>query len=173
LLNPILNTSSKSRLQKVLPCRHPCHTWDLGLRTLCEVVSPNIHALNNWDCTDWPRVTWDPVWIGHECSSTLNQKVKVFGIHICGSRMNRRNIHVENKRHVYYNFWFCPPILKWIQIFESKNYVVTKTIRGAWCSHGEHSHNQYILIKQDIWVLVFGWGVAFSSLYLSNSRLRP
>ena len=28
--------------------RHPCHTWDLGLRTWdpCEVVSPNLHALN-------------------------------------------------------------------------------------------------------------------------------
>ena len=31
----------------------------LGLGTLCEVVSPNFRALNGWDCTDRPRVTWD------------------------------------------------------------------------------------------------------------------
>jgi hypothetical protein len=29
-------------------------TWDLR-----EMVSPNFHALNNWDCTDWPQVTRD------------------------------------------------------------------------------------------------------------------
>ena len=33
LLNLILNTSPKPRLQKVLLSRHPCHTWDLGLGT--------------------------------------------------------------------------------------------------------------------------------------------
>ena len=32
-------------------------TWDP-----CEVVSPNFHALNGWDRTDWPQVTWD---LGH------------------------------------------------------------------------------------------------------------
>ena len=32
-----------------LPCRHPCHTWDLRLEMLCEVVSHNFHALNSWD----------------------------------------------------------------------------------------------------------------------------
>jgi hypothetical protein len=32
--------------KKLLPCRHPCHSWDLGLGTLCEVVSPNVRALN-------------------------------------------------------------------------------------------------------------------------------
>ena len=31
-LDPTLNTSSKPHLQKMLPCKHPCHTWDLGLR---------------------------------------------------------------------------------------------------------------------------------------------
>ena len=40
-LDPTLNTSRKRHLQKVLSCGHPCHTWDLGLGTLCEVVSPN------------------------------------------------------------------------------------------------------------------------------------
>ena len=47
LLDPTLNTSPKHHLQKALPCRHPCHTWDLGLGTPREVVSPNFHALNN------------------------------------------------------------------------------------------------------------------------------
>ena len=36
-------------------------TSNLGVRTWdpCEVVSPNFHALNDWDCRDWPQVTWD------------------------------------------------------------------------------------------------------------------
>ena len=54
LLNPTLNTNPKPHLQQMLPCRHSCHTWDLGLGTMCEVASPNCHALNGWDCTDWP-----------------------------------------------------------------------------------------------------------------------
>ena len=29
-------------------------TWDL-----CEVASPNFHALNGWDCTDRPQMTWN------------------------------------------------------------------------------------------------------------------
>ena len=33
LLDPTLNTSPKPHLQKVLPCGHSCHTWDLGLGT--------------------------------------------------------------------------------------------------------------------------------------------
>ena len=41
LFDPIRNTSPKPHLQKVLPCRHPCHRWDSGLETMCEVVSPN------------------------------------------------------------------------------------------------------------------------------------
>ena len=46
LLDPTLNTNPKPHLQKVLPCRHACYIWDLGLGTPCEVVSPNFHALN-------------------------------------------------------------------------------------------------------------------------------
>ena len=44
-LNSTCNTSPKPHLQKVLPCRHLCHTWDLGLGTwnLCEVASLNFH----------------------------------------------------------------------------------------------------------------------------------
>ena len=40
LLDPTLNTSPKLHLQKVMTCRHPCHTWDLGLGTPCKVVNP-------------------------------------------------------------------------------------------------------------------------------------
>ena len=74
LLDPTLNTNPKPHLQKVLLCRHPCHTWDLKLGTMCEVESPNIHALNGWDCTNWPQVTWDLVWSGksqRSCSQRL------------------------------------------------------------------------------------------------------
>ena len=40
-------------------CRHSCHTWDVGLGTLCEVASLNFHALNSWDCIDLAQVNWD------------------------------------------------------------------------------------------------------------------
>jgi hypothetical protein len=46
LLNPTLNTSHELHLQKVLLYGHLYHAWDLGPGTLCEVVSPNFHALN-------------------------------------------------------------------------------------------------------------------------------
>ena len=36
LLDPTPNTSPKPHLQKAMPCRHPCHNWDLGLGTPCE-----------------------------------------------------------------------------------------------------------------------------------------
>ena len=42
-----LHSSPKPHLQKVLPCKHACHTWDLGLGTPCEVVSSNFHALDD------------------------------------------------------------------------------------------------------------------------------
>jgi hypothetical protein len=46
LLDPNLNRSLKPHLQKVLPYRHPCHTWNLGLGTLCEVVKPPTSLLS-------------------------------------------------------------------------------------------------------------------------------
>ena len=46
LLDLTLNTSPKAHLEKVLPCRHPCHTWDLGLGTPYKVVRPNVHVVN-------------------------------------------------------------------------------------------------------------------------------
>lgn len=33
LLYPTLNTSPELRLQELLPCRHPCHAYDIGLGT--------------------------------------------------------------------------------------------------------------------------------------------
>ena len=38
------STGLKPYLQKVLPCKHPCHSSDLGLGTPCELalnVTPN------------------------------------------------------------------------------------------------------------------------------------
>ena len=40
------------------------------LGTLCEVISPNFHALNNWDCTVWLQVTWD-LGLGPPCELAL------------------------------------------------------------------------------------------------------
>ena len=55
LLEPTLNTSPEPHLQKVLPSRHPCHTLDLGLGTLCEpVLSEDLgaqtHNLSALEC---------------------------------------------------------------------------------------------------------------------------
>jgi hypothetical protein len=33
LLDPALNRNPKPKLQKMMPCSRPCHTWDLGLGT--------------------------------------------------------------------------------------------------------------------------------------------
>ena len=46
LVDPTLNTCPKGHLPKLLPHRHPCHTWDLEFGIPNEVVSPNFHALN-------------------------------------------------------------------------------------------------------------------------------
>jgi hypothetical protein len=70
LLNPTLNTSPMLALQKVLPCRHPCHTWALGFGAPCEVVSPNFHALCGWDCANWSQVNWD-LGLGTPCELAL------------------------------------------------------------------------------------------------------
>ena len=48
-------------LQKLLSCG--IYVSYLGLGTMCEVVSPSIHAINGWDCTIWPQVNWDHVWM--------------------------------------------------------------------------------------------------------------
>ena len=59
LLDPSLNTSPKPRIQKC--CHVGIHVipGTLRLGTPCEVVNPNFHALNNWDCINRPQVTWD------------------------------------------------------------------------------------------------------------------
>jgi len=53
---------------KELPCKHPSHNWNLGRETCVKVVSPNFHALSDWDCMSdlkWTG-TYDarPVWTG-------------------------------------------------------------------------------------------------------------
>ena len=70
LLNPTINTSPMPHLQKVLPCRHPCHTWALGLGTPCEVASPNFHALCGWDCANWSQMNLD-LGLGTPCEPAL------------------------------------------------------------------------------------------------------
>ena len=35
------------------------HDMNQFLENLCEVVCPNFHALNSWNYTYWPQVTWD------------------------------------------------------------------------------------------------------------------
>jgi hypothetical protein len=62
--------------EKMMPCRHPCHSWDLGLGTPCEVLSSNFHALNNWNCTDWPQVTWN-LGLGTQCELAPNTTLNV------------------------------------------------------------------------------------------------
>ena len=65
-LDPTLHHKSLTspHLQKVLPCRHSCHTWDFGLETPCKEVSPmlstariarmNLKWLGTWDLeTAW------------------------------------------------------------------------------------------------------------------------
>ena len=74
-LDPTLITCPKSYLQKVLPCRHSCHIWDLRLGSPCEMINPNFHALNGWDCMNWSQVIWD-------LGSRVNQPLYVFWIHI-------------------------------------------------------------------------------------------
>ena len=67
LLDPTPNTSTKPHLQEVLPRRHPCHTWDFGLGTPCEVASKSqllcsqqlrLHGLTS---SDLGLRTWDSV----------------------------------------------------------------------------------------------------------------
>jgi hypothetical protein len=69
--------------QKVWPCRHPCHTWDLELGTPCEVVCPNFHTLNGWDCKDGP-LKWlgsgTPMWTNPKGGFTLGFRFKKLGI---------------------------------------------------------------------------------------------
>jgi hypothetical protein len=42
---------------------------DLG--PLAKWQVPNFHALKSWDCTDWPRVTWNS-WLGTSCEPALH-----------------------------------------------------------------------------------------------------
>ena len=88
--NFLFDTSPKPHLQKVLTCRHPCHNWDLRLGTACEVKSPTFHAINDWDCTDWPEVTWDlglgamyepALSVPHPIHLWLGQRARAWDIH--------------------------------------------------------------------------------------------
>ena len=66
LLDPTLNTSPKPHLQKVLPCRHPCHTKDLEpvwrdkSQLLCAQTAKTAQIGRKWLGTQDLR----PVWTG-------------------------------------------------------------------------------------------------------------
>ena len=54
--------------KKVLPPKHPCHTWGSRLGTSCEVISPNFHSMLSmveiaWIDLKWLGI-WDPLWTG-------------------------------------------------------------------------------------------------------------
>ena len=126
LLHPTFNTSLESHLQKVLSCRHLCRTWDWGLGTPCEVKAPNFHALENWDCTDRPRVNWKwelgpcvnqslkyqlshPLWDNSRSDSMAKFVCEVLptvGPHALSARMDvsgMRGIRVTNKSYGKFN----------------------------------------------------------------------
>jgi hypothetical protein len=55
-LNPTLSTSPKPYLQKVLPCRHPWDTWDLGPHVKWHVPTSMLSLA---------KIAWiDPKWLG-------------------------------------------------------------------------------------------------------------
>jgi hypothetical protein len=65
LFNPQYN--SEPYLEKMLPSRHPCHTWDSRLGISCEVVRPNFYAsqwlrLHGVTSSELGLRTWDLVW---------------------------------------------------------------------------------------------------------------
>ena len=63
LLDPTRNTSPKPHLQKVLPCKHPCQSWDLGLGTPCESrlgTSMLSTVENAWIDLMWLGTPWEP-----------------------------------------------------------------------------------------------------------------
>ena len=120
LLVPTLNTSPKPYLQIVLWCRHPCHTWDLEHGTLCEVVSPNFHALNGWDCTYGSQVTWD------SCELTLRlPKGGIFTWLITGNSGNRTSLAKELDTQLIYKVYsigiliwppYHPSSVRWMSL---------------------------------------------------------
>ena len=120
LLDPTLNTSPKPHLQKVLWCRHPCHTWDLELGTPYEVVSPNFHALNGWDCTDWPQVTRD------SCELALRlPKGGLFTWLTTGNSGNRTSLAKELDTQLNYKVYsigiliwpsYHPLLVRWMRL---------------------------------------------------------
>ena len=75
----LLDPTPKPHLQKVLPCSHPCHTWDLGSGTRVKwlVSTPML--------TNWPQMTWelelgilDPTWTDSKDGYTKNKPFHKF-----------------------------------------------------------------------------------------------
>ena len=125
LLDPTCIPSPKSHLQKVSSCKHPCHSWDLRLETPCELVNPNFHPPNGWDCMDWPHVTWDlrPMWTAPKNIWKVGPSIKknhwVWGssnIHLHRRELHIHLLHLTCTNHVlilspsslHYKIWCIP-----------------------------------------------------------------
>jgi hypothetical protein len=81
-LHTTLNTSLKPHLHTLLPCRHPCHTWNLGLGTRMKwYVATSMLSTAKITRTNlaWIR-TWIPMWIGPKGWFTRGPK---FQSHSC------------------------------------------------------------------------------------------
>ena len=100
-LVPTLNTCPKPCLTRVLPCKHPCHNWDLGLEIPCDTNWPQMtwnlrfgtwnHVCHKSTSNDLGLRTWDPVW--HKLTS--NDLGLRAGLHYGGKSplvMNSRGI---------------------------------------------------------------------------------
>jgi hypothetical protein len=120
LLDPLSTQVPSLNLQKVLPCRHPCHTWDLGLGTMCEMLSPSFQAINGWDCMDWPQVTWDTMWTGP----------KLWNTYQCPTCI-----------------WITPPYFKKRRVYGPNIHDVTNTLLHT---HMVYFHVIHILLKTKI-----------------------
>ena len=118
----LLNKVPSLTFKKCLSCRHPCQNWDLRLGTMCEVASPNFHALNGSDCTDWPHVNWDS-WVGRSiCELALIVVVCQYEQRCIQSWANTRYSYSIAWDAIYLRRtpWWRRPLCKGGQLFFSQ-----------------------------------------------------
>jgi hypothetical protein len=104
LLDPNLNRSLnlKPHLQKVLPYRHPCHTWNLGLGTLCEVVKPPTSLLSMVKIA-----LIDLKWLGTPCELDLGVSERKMDVKSTWIRTWRQ---MEITLHGHLDYFQKPPL---------------------------------------------------------------
>ena len=90
LLDPIPNTSPELRLQKVLSCRYPCHTWDLGLGTPCDPTLSYSWVLDGSYISRTPssQPLVDGIRVGFNNSVRAQTRVQINIKQLCWSRAN-------------------------------------------------------------------------------------